>query len=139
MDLIDSKNYVDKAEAVIKELIAEAKRSKRNPRNEEDYNILSTTQLRKQLAMTAEMFALAENDNTDQLSHELEDRIEYLRVQFVYQAGRDEYVKEFIEKAGILQILKTINGNKEDFITYCRYMEALVAFRKYHGNEDKER
>jgi len=45
-------------------------------------------------------------------------------------------VKKFVEKAGILKILKSINGNKENFLTFCRYMEALVAFRKYHGKKD---
>ena len=137
MDIINSSNYVDKAETVITELIEEAKRATRNPRHENDYRILTTSQLRKQLSMTAELFALAENEMTDTMSRDLQDRIEYLRVQFVYQAGRNEEVKKFIEKAGILQILKTIKGNRDDFLIYCRYMEALVAFRKYHGKEDK--
>ena len=137
MDVIDKKNYVDKAENVILELIQEAKKAKRNPRNENDYDILTTSQLRKQLSMTAELFSLAEKEISSKLGEDLLDRIEYLRIQFVYQAGREPLVKKFIEKAGILKILKTINGDKEDFLTYCRYMEALVAYRKYYGKEDK--
>ena len=134
MEIINNKDYVNKAEDVIKELIDEAKKTTRK-RNYED-DILTTSQLRKQLSMTAELFSRAENEVSDTLSQELLDKIEYLRVQFVYQAGREQLVKKFIEKAGILQILKSINGSREDFLTYCRYMEALVAFRKYHVKKD---
>ena len=137
MEIIDSKNYVDKAEKVIIGLITDAKKAKRNPRNEYDYDILTTSQLRKQLSMTAEMYAQADKESSDTLSEELLDRIEYLRVQFAYQAGREKDVKKFIVEARILEILKTINGSRRDFLTFCRYMEALVAYRKFYGKEDK--
>ena len=138
MEVINSKDYVDKAEAVITQLISEAKefQAKKNPRRPNDYQILTTSQIRKQLSMTAELFSQAEGDPSDKLSTEITEKIEYLRVQFTYQAGREPLVKKFVEKAGILKILKSINGNKEDFLTFCRYMEALVAFRKYHGEKD---
>ena len=139
MDIINKHDYVNKAETVIKELISDAKNAnskKNNKNNKNDYEILTTSQLHKQLSMTAELFLLAERDSSDKLNQDLLDRIEYLRVQFIYQAGREQLVRKFIDKAGILQILKTIKENKEDFLTYCRYMEALVAFRKYYGNKD---
>jgi len=136
MDIINNKNYVDRAETVITGLIEDAKNAKANRRYEEDYDILSTSQLRKQLSMTAELFTRAEGETSESLSSDLTDAIEYLRVQFVYQAGREITVRKFIEKAEILQILKTIQGSREDFLTYCRYMEALVAFRKYYGKKD---
>ena len=136
MEVINSKNYVDKAEAVITQLISEAKQLKRNPRHSDDYDILTTSQIRKQLSMTAELFYRVESEPSDELNVEIVGKIEYLRVQFTYQAGREPVVKKFVEKAGILKILKSINGNKENFLTFCRYMEALVAFRKYHGKKD---
>ena len=129
MGTIDSKNYVDKAESVIKELVGEEQSGRRN-------ELLTTSQLRKQLAMTAELFAMAEKETSDKLNDELLERIEYLRVQLVYQAGREPAVKRFLEKAGILEVLKDVKGSKEKFLSYCRYMEALVAFRKYHGLRD---
>jgi CRISPR-associated protein Csm2 len=129
MDVINSKDYVDKAEAVITGLIEEAKHDR--------VKILTTSQLRKQLAMTAELFSQAENELSEALSQDIQDKIEYLRVQFVYQAGREPTVKKFLEKAGILQILKSIKGNRESFLTFCRYMEALVAYKKYYDKDDK--
>ena len=135
MEVISSKDYVEKAEEVITKLISEAKELavKQNRRN---YQILSTSQIRKQLSMTTELLSLAESESSDKLSQEIVEKIEYLRVQFVYQAGREQLVRKFVEKAGILKILKSINSNKEDFLTFCRYMEALVAFRKYHCEVD---
>ena len=141
MDVINSRDYVDKAENVIKELMESekadaAREAAQRGGKKKTTKILTTTQLRKQLSMTAEMFAMAERETADILSRELQDSIEYLRVQFVYQAGRDIPVKNFIDKAKILQILQSINGNKNDFITFCRYLEALVAYKKYYINED---
>ncbi|MCL2020035.1 MAG: type III-A CRISPR-associated protein Csm2 [Oscillospiraceae bacterium] len=127
--MINSKNYVDKAEAVINEL--------RKPDERGKTQILTTSQIRKQLAMTAELSTLAEKETNDTLNDELQSRIEYLRVQFVYQAGREPQVKSFVEKAKILEILKDINGNREKFLVFCKYMEALVAYRKFYVKEDK--
>jgi len=134
MTIINNKNYVDKAEKVIRGLISDAEQEA--TRNK-DYIILTTTQLRKQLSMTSELFLQAEREPSETLNEELRSKIEYLRVQFVYQAGRETSVKNFIDKAKVIEILKEINGNKNYFLTFCRYMEALVAYRKYLGNADK--
>ena len=134
MDVITKGNYVDKAEEVIQQLISDATRIEKNPGN---YKIVTTSQIRNQLAMTAEMYSQAANSGENRLSDEILDNIEYLRIRFAYQAGREKLVKKFIEKAEILRILKTIDGSKADFLTFCRYMEALVAFRKYYGNKDE--
>jgi CRISPR-associated protein Csm2 len=135
MMVINGKDYVDKAETAIKELIAELKAA--NKANNRKDSILTTSQIRKQLAMTAELFTQAEAETGEILSDDLQNKIEYLRVQFIYQAGREASVKKFIEKAGIMDILKNIKGKREDFLTFCRYMEALVAYRKYLGETDK--
>lgn len=133
MEVIDGKNYVNKAEEVIKGLLKDAEREAKGYYSK----ILTTSQIRKQLAMTAELSSRAERETSDTLGAEIQNDIEYLRVQFVYQAGRDMDVKKFIEKAEVLKILKSINGAKRDFLTFCRYMEALVAYRKFYGGEDK--
>ncbi len=40
------------------------------------------------------------------------------------------------ESAKIIDILKEIGGSRGKYILFSRYMEALVAFRKYHGGKD---
>ncbi len=72
----------------------------------------------------------------EKLSPELSSRIDYLRVRCVYEAGRTPVVKEFIEKAQILQALEEVKGSRERFILFNHYMEALVAYHRYNRGKD---
>lgn len=71
-----------------------------------------------------------------QLSDELADEIRYLQVKLVYQAGRDKVVKDFIDKAELLPMVKEIGNSIVKFEEFCRYVEALVAYHKYYGGKD---
>lgn len=70
------------------------------------------------------------------LDEELQMEIEFLRVNMSYQAGRDNLVREFIEKADLLNMVKDINGDIKAFENFCRYIEALVAFHKFYGGQE---
>jgi CRISPR-associated protein Csm2 len=35
-----------------------------------------------------------------------------------------------------LEIIKEINGSRKNYILFNHYLEALVAFRKFHGGND---
>ena len=74
--------------------------------------------------------------NGDTLEEEICSRIEYLRVRFLYEAGREPAVRRLVEEAKLLEVLKGIHGSKKNFILFSRYMEALVAFRKYYDEND---
>lgn len=66
------------------------------------------------------------------------NRIEYLRVRFTYEAGKDSEgkVRDFVTEAGLLDILREIKGSRENFMLFNRYMEALVAFHRFYGGKD---
>lgn len=119
-------SYVNEAEQVILEL------KKRNFKNDRD--VLTTSQLRKLLSLTS---ALYDEVRTYGMEKAM-DRIHYLRIQFVYQSGRNAAVKDLIDSAQILDILSKIeqNQSKEEFIRFCQYMEALVAYFKFYGGQD---
>ena len=70
------------------------------------------------------------------MSDDLAGRIEYLRIRVVYEAGREQSVKDFIMQAKILDILKEIKGSRKNYILFNRYMESLVAFHKFYGGKD---
>ena len=75
--------------------------------------------------------------NKDVLTEEVKSRIEYLKVRFLYEAGRDEKgVKQLVENANLLGVLKNVKGSKKNYILFNRYMEALVAFHRYYGGDD---
>lgn len=128
MKIINEGNYSDVAQNVIKTLS--------QPNKYGRINIISTSQLRNILTMSADIYNQVvplEKDLTD----EINSRIEYLRVRCFYEAGRDRLVKNFIEKSKIPDILREINGEKKNFILFNHYLEALVAFRKYYGGKDE--
>ncbi len=133
MKMISNDNYVDEAEKVIRTL-----KGKKNPKNGRDIPMVTTTKIRNLLAMTADIYNEVLNISGDRLSEEVNNRIEYLRVRFTYEAGKDSEgkVRDFVTEAGILDILREIKGSRENFILFNRYMEALVAFHRFYGGKD---
>lgn len=131
MAILTDQNYVDKAEAVIKKL----KRV-----GQERKFLLTTSQLRNLLSLTSNLYDESKSHSFEKLT----DKLAYLRVQFVYQAGRNAVgpahsqffpVKELVEKGEILEALKEVRDTAS-LQRFCRYMEALVAYFKYEGGKD---
>jgi CRISPR-associated protein Csm2 len=118
--------YVSEAEEVIKEL--------KKVYFKVGKETLTTSQLRNLLSLTSVIYTEAQSSDFDQII----DRLAYLRVQFVYQSGRNSAVKKLVELADILTLLKRVQDNKDkkELIRFCRYMEALVAYFKYYGGRD---
>ena len=100
--------------------------------------MVTTSKIRSLLAMTSDIYNETLNETESKLPQRLCSRIEYLRVRFIYESGKDQEgkVKDFVETARILDILKEIRGEKENFLLFARYMEALVAFHKFYGGKD---
>lgn len=121
---------LEKVENTIIEL-----KTKKNQRGK-PIGLLTVSQIRNLLAMSADILNEVLEYPEENLSEELLDRISYLTVRFYYEAGRDEKVKSFIETANLLPFLKGIQTRKQ-YIRYYQYMEALVAFHKYHGGKDQ--
>lgn len=121
---------LDKVENTIKVL-----KTKKNQRGK-PIGLLTVSQIRNLLAMSADILNEVLEYPEENLSEELLDRVSYLTVRFYYEAGRDEKLKSFIETAKLLPFLKSIKTRKR-YIQYYQYMEALVAFHKYHGGKDQ--
>ncbi len=128
---ITEQNYVDEAERVILALKA------LKGRNGKPIQVVTTSKIRNLLAMTADIYNEVMNQPAEKLSEEVSARIEYLRIRFLYEAGREPAVKNLVNEAGIMDVLKGIQGSRKRFITFSRYMEALVAFRKFHVERDE--
>lgn len=126
MAILTDDNYVDKAEKTIKNLVTD----KRNFKNKNS-DVLSMSKLRNLLSLTSTLF----DESKVREYEELKDKIAYLRVQFVYQSGREEAVLDLVQKGEILPILKEINS-RESLQRFCHYMEALVAYFKFYGGKD---
>lgn len=120
--VVTEENYVEEAEKVIKEVGAKS---------------FTTTKLRNLLSLSSDIYNMVIHQNGDKLTEEIKSKIEYLRVRFIYEAGRDENgIKRLVENANLLGVLKNIKGSKKNYILFNRYLEALVAFHRYNGGKD---
>lgn len=132
MEALKNENYVDLAENVIKKM---KKEKDENPRKK----LVTTTKIRNLLSMISDIYNEILDKPEEKLGRDIQDRISYLRVRFAYEAGREPVVREFVDAACILDHIKNIKGSRAEFILFSRYMEALVAFFKYYGLDEKER
>lgn len=128
---INELNYVDEAERVIKVL-----KDKKNPRTGKSEPMVTTSKLRNLLAMTSDIYNEVVVLTSDSLSDDIVGRIEYLRIRFVYECGREPKVKELVQESKILDVLKEIKASRKNYILFNRYMESLVAFHKFYGGKD---
>lgn len=128
--------YVDEAEAVILSL----KNTNFEFLNGRRKDQLTSSQLRGILASTSTIYDIVRNQGPEAA----EERLSYLRVELVYQSGRNAAVKEFVKQSGLLTFLEIIQNVIDEgdvkhertfIIRFCRYMEALVAYFKFYGGE----
>lgn len=119
-------NYVDKAENVINSL----KRIRK--KNNSDTFFLTTSKIRKLLSLTSTLYDESRVREYD----DLKDKIAYLKVQYIYQAGKEPSVKDLVIKGEIIEALNEIK-DRESLQRFCRYMEALVAYFKFYEGEEQ--
>ena len=128
---ITNENYVDQAEQAIINL------SNKKDKKGKPLQMVTTSKIRGLLSMSADIYNQIVQNGNQELDVELQSRIDYLRVRFMYEAGRGDLVKNFIEETRILDVLKNAKKDKESYLLFSRYMEALVAFHRYYGGKDQ--
>lgn len=128
---ITEDNFVAKAEKTIKEL-----KELRNSKTGKPLPMVTTSQIRNLLAMTADIYNSVRDCDTELLSEEVCGRIQYLKIRMIYESGRTPAVKNLILKSDLLKIIDEINGKKQNFLLFNKYMEALVAYHKFYGGKD---
>lgn len=78
----------------------------------------------------------ARNGGAKELSPALGEQVKYLKVKFAYQAGRERTVRELGEKGKIKERIDGIGLSVERYERFARFIEALVAYHKFHGGKD---
>lgn len=128
MEKLTQTNYVDLAEKVI---VKDLERDKRGNFR------LTNSKIRNLLSLVNNLYTdVARTGGSDEkLSETIEGKIQYIRLRFVYEAGREKSVKDFVEKADIIKHLQRIE-TRSNLLLFCRYMEALVAYHKFNGGRD---
>ena len=127
--ILEQNTYVAKAEKAINEC-----RKVTNSRGKVE--MITTSQIRNLLAMTADIYNQVMLSMNDVLSEEITGRIAYLKIRFIYEMGRDSKMKTFAQQAEILKAIDEIGNSKQKYILFSRYMEALVAYHVFYSEEE---
>lgn len=131
--ILDEKTYVEQARKVMEGLAS-------NKDKRGNVQMVTTSKIRNLLSMTADIYNEVLICMQEELGAELCGRINYLKVRFLYEAGRDDgrekLVRKFVEEAKIIEYLDEIKGSKKRYIDFYHYMEALIAYHKFLGGKD---
>lgn len=123
-------NYASQAEKVILDLKNSNDRRIR-------YDRFSTSKIRNILGMVSDIYNDVLMEKGEKLTPEMHSRVEYMKVRLVYECGRErETVKPFVDRAGLLELIGDIGDSREKFVDFARYMEALVAYHRFHGGSE---
>ena len=123
-------NFADQADKVIQSMIEIDKRGNKHIR-------LTTSKIRNLLAMTNVLYNHARQKKNEVLDENLLHEIQYLKMRFAYESGREKDVEIFVKKAEIMQHINAIGQSREQLLLFCNYMESLVAYHRYHGGKDR--
>lgn len=129
-------NYTEIAEKAIKALLQEKNRRGNTVTPVEP---VTTSKIRSLLAMTADIYNDVINLQEEKLPADIIGRIKYMKIRFIYEAGRDRElkVKKLVEEAELIEHLDEIGNSRKQYILFSRYMEALVAYRKFYYEKDE--
>lgn len=124
-------DYVERAETVMKSL------GKSNSNRPGRLNFdLTTSKIRGILSLVNDIYNSESIRNDDLLTEENIAKTQMIRVRMLYEAGREEATRRFVEKSGLLEEIKKIGNSRKNFIEFARYVEALVAYHRYLGGKD---
>lgn len=126
---ITKTNYVDLAEEVIDKKIRRNKKGKIE---------LTTNKIRNILSIAATIYDQVKMEKGPLTEDEIAD-VMYLKMKLVYESGREDIVRNFVDESKLLDYIKEIGDNRESLILYCKYIEALVAYHRYYGEKDNKR
>jgi len=132
---LSESDYVETAQQVVLSL------PRKNIGKKTETFELTTSQIRNLLAMTSEILnkinsCKGEDITTQKLPSSIVQYLNSLKIRSVYESGRQKEVKVFINNAHIIEHLNEIK-NITDCELFCHYMEALVAYHRFHGGNDK--
>ena len=133
MELINKINFADEAGKAIRKLVERDKENKPKIIGGKYQFKLTTSKIRNLLSMTNALYNQALHIRGDVLDEDIMHDIQYLKMRFAYESGRERAVKEFVDKAGIMKCLNEIGNSKDELLLFCNYMESLVAYHKYYG------
>lgn len=132
MAAINKLNFAEEAERVIESMRVENRQGEKKLK-------LTTSKIRNMLTMTNNLYNELLKKTNEELSDDTAGNIQYLKMKFAYEAGRDAEVKKFVTKAKLMENIAAIGRSRKKALLFCKYMESLVAYHKFYGGKDRNR
>ena len=103
---------------------------------------ITTSKIRGLLSGMSDIYNDVVRVEGEELPQDIVDRIQYSKVPFVYEYGRDDEKRRpgkkiYKNESKILNKIDQIGTSKKKFIEMERYMEALVAYHRFYGGKDE--
>ena len=116
--------------------------NKKRKKNGEEEIALTTAQIRKFLsavnALTNKISMYRTRcGETNVLSPELAAEVKFLKVKLAYQVARNRgKVGDLEKKANLMARIDQIGTDMKKYDAFIHFVEALVAYHKFHGGRD---
>lgn len=123
-------DYVEAAKKVIEDVLFDKDNHSRVEK------AVTTTKVRNLFSLANDICNWERYRKEETLLPESEAKLKQMYVRVIFEYKRDTKTKIFIDKARILQHMKWIEGNRDRFVRFAMYMEALVAFHRYYGGKE---
>lgn len=130
MQELTKTNFANLAEKVINGMIETDRRGQKKIS-------LTTSKIRNLLSMVNVLYNNAKQTRSEVLEDDILHDIQYLKMRFAYESGRDNVVADFVKAAGIMAYIDNIGTSKEKLLLFCNYMEALVAYHRFYGGRER--
>ena len=100
---------------------------------------ITTSKIRKLLSLVMDIYNAEYRRTEETLLESSALAVQMARVHIVYEAGRDNDVRDFVEKSKLLPYLKGIGNSRANLIRYTQYLEALGGLSPLYGRQGKLR
>ena len=97
---------------------------------------ITTSKIRRIYTLITEIYNEEKLRTDSSLTEDNISAVNMARIRIAYECGRESSVKIFVTETSILEYLKGINGSRDEFIKFSKYIEALVAYHKYFGGRE---
>ena len=94
---------------------------------------ITTSKLRKILSLFMDVYNTETLRTDEAIAQENVTRLQLAKIRLVYECGREKEVKAFAEDAYLFHWLKEAGTSREMVLRYIHYLEALVAYHRYHN------
>jgi len=126
-------SMIPAAKPLPKDYMTEAGEAMEEIRKESQKNQITPTKLRNLYSLAMCIYDKELRRSESQLLPEDQTKLTLMEMRVLYECGRDNAVKLFVDQTQLLSYLKGIKNSRQAYLNFAHYMEALVAYHRFLG------